>query len=65
MSNEDEDLALQTLMSVRDEIAPQLSENLLRQCFAIQKKYQFSDDRSVASSAMERLIDEIVNRPEN
>jgi hypothetical protein len=60
MSDEEEDLALQTLIAARAEIAPQLDEALLRQCYAIQKKYQFSDDRSMSASAMERLIDAMV-----
>ena len=62
MNNEDEDLALQTLIAVRAEIAPHLDETLLRQCYAIQKKYQFSEDRSMSASAMERLIDAMVDK---
>ncbi len=57
MSDEREDLALQTLLAAKLEIAPHLDEDLLRKCYAIQKKYQFSDDRSMSASAMERLID--------
>lgn len=57
MSNDDSDLALQTLMAARSEVAPDLDEDLLRQCYAIQQKYQFSEDRSMSASAMERLID--------
>jgi len=62
MSDEDKDLALETLIAARKEIAPTLDEELLRQCYAIQKKYQFSEDRSVSASAMERLIDAKVAR---
>ena len=57
MSNDDSDLALQTLLAARSEVAPELDEELLRQCYAIQQKYQFSDDRSLSAAAMERLID--------
>ena len=52
-----EDLALQTLLSVRAEIAPDIDEQLLRQCYMIQKTHQFSEDRSQSVTAMERLID--------
>jgi Small protein found in certain Dnd DNA modification systems len=62
MSDDDGDLALQTLLSAGREVAPHLDEELLRQCYAIQKKYQFSDDRSMSASAMERLIDATVAR---
>jgi len=60
MNDEEGDLALQTLINVRADIAPHLDEALLRECYAIQKKYQFSEDRSMSSSAMERLIDAAV-----
>jgi hypothetical protein len=60
MSDEDGDLALQTLIAVRSEVSPNLDEDLLRLCYAIQKKYQFSEDRSMSASAMERLIDDKV-----
>lgn len=62
MSDEDDDLALQALVAARTEIAPLLDEALLRQCYAIQKKYQFSDDRSTSANAMERLIDAMVTK---
>jgi hypothetical protein len=59
MSSND-DLALQTLLASRLDAAPNLEEELLRQCYAIQNKYQFSEDRSLSVSAMERLIDDRV-----
>lgn len=58
----DDDLALETLLAVSLEIAPDLDQDLLRQCYAIQKKYQFSDDRAPSVSAMERLIDAVVDK---
>lgn len=61
MSSND-DLALQTLLAARLDVAPELDDALLRQCYAIQSKYQFSDDRSLSLSAMERLIDEQVSK---
>lgn len=57
---EDEDLALQTLLQVRAEIAPDLDEDLLKDCYAIQRRHQFSSDRTQSSVAMERLIDQAV-----
>ena len=60
MSNDESDLALQTLLAVRSDVSPNLDEGLLRLCYAIQKKYQFSEDRTMSASAMERLIDEKV-----
>ncbi|MHC2621509.1 hypothetical protein ACVIW2_003541 [Bradyrhizobium huanghuaihaiense] len=61
MSSND-DLALQTLLAARLDVAPELDDTLLRQCYAIQSKYQFSEDRSLSVSAMERLIDEQVSK---
>lgn len=60
MMTEDEDLALQTLLQVRAEIAPEVDEELLKNCYAIQRRHQFSGDRAQSSVAMERLIDEAV-----
>lgn len=59
--NKDDDLALQTLLSVRAEIAPDLDEQMLRQCYAVQREHQFSGDRVQPSRALERLIDEAVS----
>lgn len=55
-----EDLALQTLLAVRAEIAPDVDEDLLKHCYAIQKRHQFNSDRTQSSVAMERLIDDDV-----
>jgi len=62
MTANEEDLALQTLLSVRLELVPDLDETLLRQCYAIQRKHQFNADRSQPSAAMERLIDEAASK---
>lgn len=56
-----DDLALQTLLAVRAEIAPNVDEGLLRACYAIQRRHQFNSDRNQSSVAMERLIDEAVD----
>ena len=60
MENSD-DLALETLLAIRAEIAPDLDEDLLRRCYEIQKKHQFSRDRSHSAQAMGRLIEEHMN----
>ena len=59
--NDGEDLALQTLLDVRAELAPGVDEDLLRACYAIQRRHQFNSDRTQSSVAMEKLIDEIVD----
>lgn len=58
--SEEDDLALQTLLLVRVEVAPDLDEGLLKDCYAIQRRHQFSGDRTQSSVAMERLIDQAV-----
>lgn len=58
--SDQEDLALQTLLAVRAEIAPDVDEDLLKNCYAIQKRHQFNSDRTQSSVAMERLIDDDV-----
>ena len=58
--SEEDDLALQTLLLVRAEMAPDLDEDLLKDCYAIQRRHQFSGDRTQSSVAMERLIDQAV-----
>ena len=58
--SEGSDLALETLMEVRAEVAPELDEDLLRNCYAIQRRHQFSEDRTQPAAAMERLIDEAI-----
>ena len=52
-----DDLALQTLLSVREEMSPLLDGQILRQCYAIQKRHQFNADRTQSATAMEKLID--------
>jgi hypothetical protein len=52
------DLVLETLLTVQREVAPDLDEQLLRQCYEIQKKHQFDRDRGAVTQAMDRLIDD-------
>lgn len=55
-----EDLALETLLAVRAEVAPELDEELLRRAYEIQKKHQFTRDRSHSVQMLDRLIEEQV-----
>lgn len=58
MTANNDDLALETLLAVRQEQAPNLDEQLVRNCYALQKNHQFDKDRTVTVQAMERLIEE-------
>jgi hypothetical protein len=58
----DIDLALETLLAVKADIAPDLDDDLLRRCYALQKKHQFDRDRGPSTQAMDRLIDECVQK---
>lgn len=55
-----DDLALETLLSVMPTVAPSLSVTLLRSCYELQKKHQFDHDRAASTQAMDRLIEEEV-----
>jgi len=56
------ELGLQTLLAVRTELDLKISDDLLRTCFDIQKKYQFSHDRTLSTQAMDRLIEQYVEK---
>jgi hypothetical protein len=58
--SESDDLALQTLLAVRAEVAPGVDEALLRACYAVQRRHQFNSGAQ-SSVAMERLIDEAID----
>jgi hypothetical protein len=55
------DLALETLLSMRSDAAPDLDEGLVRACYAIQKRHQFDESRGASAQAMDRLIEEALN----
>lgn len=61
MRPSEEDLALETLLAVREEVASNLNATLLRQCYAIQRRNQFNTDRTQSAAAMERLIDQALD----
>ena len=56
----DEDLTLETLLAVRSEKEFDVDEALLKQCYQVQKRFQFNDDRTVSLAEMEKLIDAYV-----
>ena len=60
--NRQADIALETLIDLRSKAAPDLSEDLLRACYFVQKNNQFNSDRSIPMAEMERLIDAEVER---
>lgn len=64
MSNEHE-LGLETLLAVKTELGVDLDESILEACFEIQKKYQFNHDRTLSTQAMDRLIEDCVERVSN
>lgn len=62
MSDEnDEALVVEVILASREEVAPDLDQELLKKCYSIQRRFQFSKTGEQASAAMERLIDEAVN----
>lgn len=58
----DYELGLQTLLLVRTELGIDLEDDLLKACFDIQKKYQFNHDRALSTQAMDRLIEQHVEK---
>ena len=61
MSDTSDDLVLDTLLAIRKEVAPDLNEQLVRSCYAIQKKHQFDRDHALPTQAMDRLIEQRVD----
>lgn len=59
---DDNDLGLETLLAVKAELDVDLDDELLKACFEIQKKYQFSHDRTLSTQAMDRLIEDRVEK---
>ena len=59
----DQNITLEVLLSTRAEIAPEIDEKLIQQCYEIQHNHQFSHSREQSVTAMERLIDAAI--PDN
>ena len=58
----DRELGLETLLAVRTQLGVDLDDDLLEACFEIQKKYQFNHDRTLSTRAVDKLIEEYVER---
>jgi hypothetical protein len=52
-----EDMAWKALVDTARDVAPDLGEVFLRKAYEIQRRHQFSRDRSESLLLMERLID--------
>ena len=59
---DDNELGLETLLEVKTGMGFDLDDDLLKACFEIQKKYQFSHDRTLSTQAMDRLIEDRVEK---
>ena len=60
--SDDNELGLETLLAVKAELGVDLDDELLEECFDLQKKYQFNHDRTLSTQAMDRLIDAHVEK---
>ena len=60
--SDDNELGLETLLAVKAELGVDLDDDLLETCFEIQKKYQFNHDRTLSTQAMDRLIEDRVEK---
>ena len=61
---DDQELGLETLLAVSTELDVSLDGDLLEACFEIQKRHQFSHDRTLSTQAMDRLIESCVRKGE-
>ena len=59
---DDSELGIETLLEVKTEMGIDLDDDLLEACFEIQKKYQFNHDRTLSTQAMDRLIEDRVEK---
>lgn len=56
------DHALDVLLAVRAQFAPELPEELLRHCYAIQRQFQFDRDEQLPIHHTRRLVEGFVER---
>jgi hypothetical protein len=61
MTNSD-DVAIEVLLSLLGKEKAEVSEALVRQCFEIQKAFQYDKDREVPLDRMRRLVEAEVAR---
>ena len=58
MSDETDDMGLAALLDTAREVSPDLSEDLLRRAYAIQRAHQFDRERTISVQQTQRLIEE-------
>ncbi|KFL24298.1 Uncharacterised protein [Ralstonia pickettii] len=56
------DMALNTLLSVGREVAPDLPEHLLRRVFNLQRSHQFDVDRDASLLDLQRAVEEFIGQ---
>jgi hypothetical protein len=61
--NQREDLALSTLFEIAQEGEMQLSNDLIRELYLLQKRHQFDSDRAASVQEMQRLLEKYVDAP--
>ena len=61
-SQEANDMALDTLLSVARDISSEVPDDLLRRVFALQRAHQFDTDRDVSLQELQRAIDDFIGQ---
>lgn len=61
MSN-DQELGLETLLAVRTQLEINLDDEFIKNCFDIQKKYQFNHEKTLSTKAMDKLLENYVKK---
>ena len=61
MSATPEDIALNTLLTVAQERYPDLSLDLVKRLYGLQKRFQFDSDRTSSIQALQRILEESVD----
>ncbi len=64
-SQEANDMALDTLLLVARNIAPEVPDDLLRRVFTLQRTHQFDTDRDVSLQELQRAIDDFIGQSAN
>jgi hypothetical protein len=57
-----EDDALDILLAIRERTAPECPEDLLRQCYLVQRQFQFDRDEQLPLVHTRRLVETYVER---
>ncbi|WP_175755377.1 MULTISPECIES: hypothetical protein [Burkholderia cepacia complex] len=61
-SQQANDMALNTLLSVGREVAPDLPEDLLRRVFTLQRVHQFDAEPDASVLELQRAVEEFVEQ---